>query len=184
MYTQLRRWQLIRFSQTSLIYCFAFTLEWFHSTVELNPKSFLNMTKPVNRKTGKKGHGDSAKNSTSGQAAKSAKKHSLHHQETSRKWMIVAGIACLLIGAVVVVMYVAPSLQVAFKQKASTGKDFAEKKKVVKDDGVRGRKGNKKSAAGKTGHSAKSLRYANDFSTSVTECDTSRVENNLMLSCI
>jgi len=108
------------------------------------------MTRATNRKTGKKGHGESAKNSTSKQSAKTPKKHPQYQQETSQKWIIGVGVLCLLIGAVAVVLYFVPSLQVDFKGKVSREKDFDQQKKVVKErvkgDGVDGRKDKKKPA--------------------------------------
>ena len=106
------------------------------------------MTKTVSRKTGKKGHSDSAKNtSTDKRAAKTTKRRSQYQQETSRRWIIVVGTVCFLIVAVVVLLYFVPS---AFKDKASRKQDLNEQKKVVKDDSVGGKRKAKKNAEGKT----------------------------------
>ena len=134
------------------------------------------MTRATNRKTGKKGHGESAKNSTSKQSAKTPKKHPQYQQETSQKWIIGVGVLCLLIGAVAVVLYFVPSLQVDFKGKVSREKDFEQQKKVVKErvkgDGVDGRKDKKKPA----GETRERVANASDFSASVIKCHTNSMK--------
>lgn len=117
------------------------------------------MTKPVNRKPGKKGHGDiSAKNSSKKQASKTQKAHQ-YQQEKSQKWTVVFAICCLLVGAVAVALYIVPSIHFALKDNASSKKDFQEQKRAFKDDSVdrKNKKGREKST-GKTSH----LEYSSD----------------------
>lgn len=117
------------------------------------------MTKPVNRKPGKKGHGDiSAKNSSKKQASKTQKAHQ-YQQEKSQKWTVVFAICCLLVGAVAVALYIVPSTHFALKDNASSKKDFQEQKRAFKDGSVdrKNKKGREKST-GKTSH----LEYSSD----------------------